>query len=142
MNGWSKLKKAAVISAVAIFGLAGISALTDNQKTNVSTPEKAPTTVTPPQVQSENTTQPNSIESAPQQTPEPAPAPQPSQPEATPSPPSNCDPNYSGGCVPIASDVDCGGGSGNGPAYFYGTATVIGSDIYGLDRDGDGLACE
>lgn len=56
--------------------------------------------------------------------------------------PSNCDSNYSGGCVPIASDVDCGGGSGNGPAYFYGTARVVGYDIYGLDRDGDGLACE
>jgi hypothetical protein len=55
---------------------------------------------------------------------------------------SNCDPNYSGGCVPIASDVDCGGGSGNGPAYFYGTARVVGFDIYGLDRDGDGIACE
>jgi hypothetical protein len=54
----------------------------------------------------------------------------------------NCDPNYSGGCVPIASDVDCGGGSGNGPAYFYGTARVVGFDIYGLDRDGDGIACE
>lgn len=58
------------------------------------------------------------------------------------APKSNCDPNYSGGCVPIASDVDCGGGSGNGPAYFYGTATVVGTDIYGLDRDGDGIACE
>jgi uncharacterized protein YabE (DUF348 family) len=55
---------------------------------------------------------------------------------------SNCDSNYSGGCVPIASDVDCGGGSGNGPAYFYGTARVVGYDIYGLDRDGDGIACE
>jgi hypothetical protein len=54
----------------------------------------------------------------------------------------NCDSNYSGACVPIASDVDCGGGSGNGPAYLYGTATVVGYDIYGLDRDGDGLACE
>lgn len=57
-------------------------------------------------------------------------------------PGGNCDPNYSGACVPIASDVDCGGGSGNGPAYLYGTATVIGYDIYGLDRDVDGLACE
>jgi len=54
---------------------------------------------------------------------------------------SKCDPNYSG-CVPIASDVDCGGGSGNGPEYLYGTASVIGSDIYDLDRDGDGTACE
>lgn len=54
---------------------------------------------------------------------------------------SGCDPNYSG-CVPIASDVDCSGGSGNGPAYVQGPVTVIGDDIYGLDRDGDGIGCE
>lgn len=54
----------------------------------------------------------------------------------------NCDPNYSGKCVPIASDVDCGGGSGNGPAYVYGTVRVIGVDIYDLDRDGDGYGCD
>ena len=55
---------------------------------------------------------------------------------------SNCDPNYSGECVPIASDVDCAGGSGNGPAYVNGPVTVIGYDIYELDRDGNGLGCE
>jgi hypothetical protein len=55
---------------------------------------------------------------------------------------SSCDPNYGGGCVPIASDVDCAGGSGNGPAYVRGPVTVIGSDIYDLDRDGDGMACD
>ncbi|KKU20029.1 MAG: G5 domain-containing protein [Candidatus Saccharibacteria bacterium GW2011_GWA2_46_10] len=54
---------------------------------------------------------------------------------------SNCDPNYTG-CVPIASDVDCAGGSGNGPAYVSGPISVIGSDIYDLDRDNDGIACE
>jgi len=53
-----------------------------------------------------------------------------------------CDPNYSGACVPIASDVDCAGGSGNGPAYVQGPVQVIGTDIYGLDRDGDGIGCE
>jgi hypothetical protein len=52
-----------------------------------------------------------------------------------------CDPNYSG-CVPIASDVDCAGGSGNGPAYVKGPIRVIGTDIYGLDNDHDGIACE
>src|SRR4030042_51409 len=52
---------------------------------------------------------------------------------------SNCDPNYSGACVPIASDVDCAGGSGNGPAYVAGPVYVIGTDIYDLDRDGDGV---
>lgn len=54
---------------------------------------------------------------------------------------AGCSPHYSG-CVPIASDVDCGSGSGNGPAYFYGTARVIGTDIYRLDADNDGIACE
>jgi resuscitation-promoting factor RpfB len=53
-----------------------------------------------------------------------------------------CDPNYSGACVPIASDVDCAGGSGNGPAYVQGPVRVIGTDIYGLDSDGDGIGCE
>lgn len=55
---------------------------------------------------------------------------------------SNCDPNYSGACVPIASDVDCAGGSGNGPAYVQGPVTVIGKDIYRLDSNGDGIGCE
>jgi hypothetical protein len=57
-------------------------------------------------------------------------------------PASRCDPNYSGACVPIASDVDCAGGSGNGPAYVRGPVYVIGRDIYDLDRDGDGVGCE
>jgi hypothetical protein len=52
-----------------------------------------------------------------------------------------CDPNYDP-CVPIASDVDCASGSGNGPAYVEGPVRVIGDDIYGLDRDRDGLGCE
>lgn len=63
-------------------------------------------------------------------------------PAPTPKPASNCDPNYSGACVPIASDVDCAGGSGNGPAYVAGPVRVIGTDIYGLDRDGNGIGCE
>ncbi|HEY9465838.1 MAG TPA: G5 domain-containing protein [Vicinamibacterales bacterium] len=53
-----------------------------------------------------------------------------------------CDPNYSGACVPIASDVDCAGGGGNGPAYVQGPVRVIGTDIYDLDRDGDGIGCD
>ncbi|WP_433165396.1 G5 domain-containing protein [Kribbella sp. CA-247076] len=55
---------------------------------------------------------------------------------------SGCDPNYSGGCVPVASDVDCAGGSGNGPEYVSGPVTVAGNDIYRLDSDNDGLGCE
>ena len=55
---------------------------------------------------------------------------------------ASCDSNYTGACVPIASDVDCGSGDGNGPAYVYSRVIVVGSDIYGLDRDGDGIGCE
>lgn len=55
---------------------------------------------------------------------------------------SRCHPNYSGACVPIASDVDCAGGSGNGPAYVRGPVQVIGRDVYRLDRDKDGIGCE
>ncbi|NIJ04806.1 G5 domain-containing protein [Frigoribacterium faeni] len=53
-----------------------------------------------------------------------------------------CDSNYAGACVPVASDVDCAGGSGNGPAYVQGPVTIVGSDVYDLDRDGDGVACD
>jgi hypothetical protein len=44
-------------------------------------------------------------------------------------------------CLPPASDYDCEGGSGDGPAYT-GTVEVIGTDIYGLDSDSDGIGCE
>ena len=53
-----------------------------------------------------------------------------------------CHSSYEGACVPMASDVDCAGGSGNGPAYVRGPIYVVGPDVYGLDRDGDGVACE
>lgn len=53
---------------------------------------------------------------------------------------SGCHPSYDP-CVPITSDVDCEGGSGNGPAYT-GRVRVIGPDEYGLDRDGNGIGCE
>jgi hypothetical protein len=66
----------------------------------------------------------------------PAPAPAPSQ-----SANSNCNPNYSG-CVPNASDVDCAGGSGNGPAYVSGPVQVIGVDVYRLDGNNNGIGCE
>lgn len=62
------------------------------------------------------------------------------QPAATNG--GHCDPNYTGACLsPDASDYDCAGGTGDGPKYV-GPVQVIGSDVYGLDRDGDGYACE
>jgi hypothetical protein len=55
--------------------------------------------------------------------------------------PTNCTPGYSP-CLPPAYDYDCAGGSGDGPKYAVGPITVTGSDPYGLDADGDGVACE
>lgn len=73
----------------------------------------------------------------------PPPTPPPTvAPELRPPPaPENCTPGYSP-CVAVASDVDCAGGSGDGPVYVSGPVTVTGSDPYGLDSDGDGVACE
>jgi hypothetical protein len=55
---------------------------------------------------------------------------------------AKCHPSYEGACLdPSASDYDCEGGTGDGPKYT-GYVEVIGADEYGLDRDGDGAACE
>lgn len=55
---------------------------------------------------------------------------------------SGCNPNYSP-CVPNDPvDVDCAGGSGNGPSYVSGPVQVIGTDVYGLDANHDGIGCE
>ena len=56
-------------------------------------------------------------------------------------PEGDCDSNYSP-CVPIASDVDCAGGGGDGPEYVSGPVRIVGDDPYRLVRDGDRLACD
>ena len=61
-------------------------------------------------------------------------------PAPKPSPPTDCQ-GYSP-CLPPGSDVDCAGGSGDGPRYVNGPVYVNGSDPYGLDSDGDGVGCE
>jgi hypothetical protein len=52
-----------------------------------------------------------------------------------------CTPGYDP-CIPPGPDVDCAGGSGDGPRYVEGPIRVTGSDPYGLDRDHDGIGCE
>ncbi|APE34003.1 hypothetical protein BOX37_08495 [Nocardia mangyaensis] len=61
-------------------------------------------------------------------------------PPPPPPPSGECHPSYDP-CLPITSDVDCAGGSGDGPVYS-GPVRVIGPDDYGLDSDGDGFGCE
>jgi hypothetical protein len=71
------------------------------------------------------------------------PAPPPRASKRSPKPSGgNCDPNYAGACLdPRASDYDCAGAGGDGPKYV-GRVTVVGTDHYGLDSDGDGVGCE
>jgi hypothetical protein len=57
-------------------------------------------------------------------------------PQPKPNPSCDYDP-----CLPPASDYDCLGGSGDGPKYT-GQVQVIGTDIYDLDADNDGVGCE
>lgn len=64
----------------------------------------------------------------------PAPAP------PAPSPPTNCQ-GYTP-CLPPGGDVDCRGGSGDGPRYVDGPVYVRGDDPYDLDRDGNGVGCQ
>ncbi len=71
------------------------------------------------------------------QCPKPKPPPPPPAPEQPSGDCQGYDP-----CIPPGSDVDCAGGSGNGPRYVEGPVYVNGSDPYGLDSDGDGVGCE
>jgi len=59
----------------------------------------------------------------------------PEYPEITTAPgESECDPNYTGACVPITnSDLDC--------SDIGSPVNVVGTDIHRLDRDGDKKAC-
>jgi hypothetical protein len=141
---------AGVVGAIAFFGIIG-SNMDDSSTTSSpsgfvagETTTDAPTTDTT--ATSTVTTTPKPAAPKPKPKPKP-PAPRTTTPKPAPAPPvqpkpaSTCDPNYTG-CVPVASDVDCAGGSGNGPEYAVGPVDVIGSDVYDLDRDGDGVACE
>jgi hypothetical protein len=138
----------AVVFAILVF--AGIAGGGDKQQSASPTAADATTTVELPTttvVSPTSTTTTTTTTTTPPPPPPttttqaaPPPAPVTEQPAPPPAQPQ-CDPNYSG-CVPIASDVDCAGGSGNGPAYAEGPVRVIGSDIYDLDKDHDGTACE
>jgi hypothetical protein len=58
-----------------------------------------------------------------------------------------CNPDYAGSCVPDVwpADVDCAGGSGDGPSCADGTQSVevVDTDRYCLDtNDRDTVVCE
>jgi hypothetical protein len=164
--GWPLWARIVAPTIAAIFALGVLGAIADPQEAEIrlesatapSTTERpttttterpttttterptttAPTTTAPPTTAPPTTAPPTTAPPPPPPPPTTAPPPPPPPP---PPPASNCNPNYSG-CVPNDSDVDCAGGSGNGPSYVSGPVTVIGSDPYGLDNDGDGIGCE
>ncbi|WP_158559912.1 hypothetical protein [Prauserella sp. PE36] len=108
-----------------------------------TTDEPEPTTEAPEPEPPAAPPEPTYQEPAPDPVRSEAPAPPPPPPPAPePGPGPDCHPSYEGACVPIAQDVDCEGGSGDGPAYVRGPVIVVGDDVYRLDRDGDGMACE
>jgi hypothetical protein len=101
--------------------------------TSAPTSTTAPPTTAAPPTTSAPTTAPPATTAGPS----PTVAPPTTAASTTTAPPvaGACDPNYDGPCVPIASTVDC--------ADVPGTdAVVVGVDIYGLDSDNDGVACE
>jgi hypothetical protein len=54
----------------------------------------------------------------------------------------DCHPSYEGVCVPNDGQiVHCAGTGGEGQPVE-GPITVVGADVFGLDPDGDGIACE
>lgn len=124
--------------------VAELSAGVDVQSVPIAATLPAPPTLPPPSP----TAPPPTATIAPLPTAAPtqpaAPtAPPPPQPTSPPPEAQNCTPGYSP-CIPPGPDVDCAGGSGNGPRYVQGPVTVDQSqgDPYDLDRDGDGVGCE
>jgi len=66
----------------------------------------------------------------------PTPVPPTPTPVPVGQPESNCDPNYSGACIPVyPPDVNCGDVSAK-------RFRVTGRDVHDFDRDNDGIACE
>jgi hypothetical protein len=130
----AELAEAAPPTTVAPTTTTGVPTTTAAPSTTTTAP---PTTTAAPTTLATTTAAPTTTVAPPPPAPTTTVAVQPFIPA------SNCDPNYTGACVPIASDVDCAGGSGNGPAYVQGPVTVVGNDIYGLDgNDNDGIGCE
>ena len=119
----------------------------------VAAPPKSPTTAQPSPSSPQVEPQPAAPAPPAGETPTVAPTtlappvyrPAPTIPDRVPTTttPVACDPNYTGGCVPVTTeDVDCFGGGEDGPSFVVGPLQVVGIDIYLLDPDQDGTACE
>ncbi|HWM20964.1 MAG TPA: hypothetical protein VNO51_14840 [Ilumatobacteraceae bacterium] len=60
---------------------------------------------------------------------------------------ADCNENYAA-CVPVAGDVDCAGTEADvdpdvdNTSYMSEPVEVVGRDVYALDSDNDGIACD
>jgi hypothetical protein len=138
---------AAVVGLLVIGSIANGTEDPSGTATDVmTTTEPLPTTEPAPPTTTTTTTTTTTATVAPKPKPRPKPKPKPAppvapEPEPAPEPAPSCHPSYTP-CLPIVSDVDCPGGSGDGPVYAPGPVQVTGPDEYDLDRDGDGTGCD
>jgi hypothetical protein len=148
--GSAQVQPAAAVTSPATTVQATTSPTT-TAPTTTAAATRTPAPVAAPRVRPAAPASPSAVRLAAPVTPKPAPAPKPApQPAPKPAPKpapqaaaaSGCNVNYDP-CVPDdPTDVDCKGGSGNGPSYVKGPVRVTGTDVYGLDADHDGLGCE
>ncbi len=159
---WSRRWDQAWLAPVALgaiaFGVLAIAACSGSEDTVATGPrdEEAPatmersvtteavdvTTTAPPTTAAPTTTVPPPTAPPTTVPPAPPPPPPPPPPPTTAPPlPQSCTAGYDP-CIPPGSDVDCAGGSGNGPRYVQGPVYVSGPDVYDLDRDGNGVGCQ
>jgi outer membrane biosynthesis protein TonB len=121
------------------------TAPTTTAPTTTGAATRTPAPVAAPRVRPAVPSSPGAVRLAAPVTPKPAPKPAPQaapKPAPKPAAASGCNVNYDP-CVPDdPTDVDCKGGSGNGPSYVKGPVRVTGTDVYGLDADHDGVGCE
>lgn len=152
---WVQVTTGVCVASVLLFGTAAAAASGDagahrSDTTLDTTTSEPPTTVPTTRatvVVTTTTAPPTTV--APTTAPPPPTAPPTTAPPVvvTPPPPPpppapSCTPGYSP-CIAPGSDVDCAGGSGDGPRYTGPVSVDPGSgDPYDLDRDGDGAGCE
>lgn len=154
---WVQVTTGVCVASVLLFGTAAAAASGDagahrsDLALDTTTTSEPPTTVPTTRatvVVTTTTAPPTTV--APTTAPPPPTAPPTTappvvvtQPPPPPPPPApSCTPGYSP-CIAPGSDVDCAGGSGDGPRYTGPVSVDPGSgDPYDLDRDGDGAGCE
>lgn len=122
------MKVIGVIVALVLLGV-GVSAFAGVNNQNTQASSSQPLVTTSPQVQesqpADDSEEPDTSTSTSEATVDTS--------DTSDSDTNSCNPNYSG-CLPNVGDLNC--------ADIGHQVTVTGTDVYHLDRDGDGIGCE